>query len=72
VLGYGIHYTAERTTVLGLKAGALYLNFLDEIGLEALPDAAICDVCGVDAIDQIDIFAIAGSVYLEAISVVSA
>ena len=63
--GNGVNDATQRAAVLGLEAAGLDLYFLDEIGLEVLADAAVLNVGGVDAIDQVNILTVACAVDLE-------
>ena len=63
--GNGVNDATQSAAVLGLEAAGLDLYFLDEIGLEVLADAAVLNVGGVDAIDQVNILTVACAVDLE-------
>ena len=63
--GNGVNAATQSAAVFGLEAAGLDLYFLDEIGLEVLADAAVLNVGGVDAIDQVNILTVACAVDLE-------
>ena len=50
--------------MLRLETARLHLDFLDKVGLELLPTPPFGDVRDVDAVDHVDVLAIAGAVDL--------
>src|SRR5947199_2068199 len=65
-LGNGIDYAAKRSAVFGFEAARLDLNFLNEVGLEVLADAAVLNIRRVNAIDEVNVLGVAGAVDLVA------
>ena len=61
----GIDHASQRSAVLGFEAARLDLNFLDEVRLKVLADAAVLNIGGVNAINEINVLGIAGAVNLE-------
>ena len=67
VLRNGVDDATQGATVLGLEARALDLDFLKEVYLKVLAHTAVHDVRGVYAVDEVDVFRVAGAVDLEAV-----
>src|SRR5262249_30101089 len=62
-----INHASESAAILRLEAARLDLNFFHEIHLKVFSDTANLDICRIDAVDQIHIFAIRGTIDLETI-----
>ncbi len=62
---------AEGAAELRLETARLNLDFLDEIRLKVLSYTSNINVRGIDAVDQVDIFPVAGAINLEAAGAVA-
>src|SRR6266849_2895597 len=62
-----VYDAAQRAAVLGLGSSGLDLNFLNELEDNVLLDSALLDVAGVHSLDEVGVFAVAGSVNLESV-----
>src|SRR5207302_5746235 len=60
-----IDHASERSAVFRLEAARLDLDFLNEVCLKVLADAAVLNVRGIDAINHVDVLGIAGPIDLE-------
>jgi hypothetical protein len=66
-----VHDAADGAAVFRFKAARLDLYILDEVRLEVLAHAADVEVGGIDAVNQVSIFAVAGAIDLEAIGAIA-
>ena len=62
---------AEGTAELRLETTRLNLNFLNEVRLKVLAHTTNIEVRGIDAVDQIDVFPIAGAINLKSVGAVA-
>jgi tetratricopeptide (TPR) repeat protein len=62
-----VNYAPDSAAVLRFEAAGLYLNFLDKLKDDVLLNAATLNFRGVQALNQVGIFRVAGAIYLETI-----